>query len=261
MKARDVNLNPPRYGFRRIRPPLLSQQVTDTLFPAPEIKRRYMAKGKPVPRKFNTKSLEISRRNHLRFQEEMAEGKPSFRVGAHKVYFPYGRICLLPPNPKLTPYQAKFLVPKAMNKMDLRDYLWHLYGLRVLNVNSQLFHGKFTRGGFDYARHRVPQLKKMTVDMLEPFIWPETPASLIREAESVAEGQAKTMERKSSLGSDAAKPNEAFDGLYARPKLPDAFIPKKMQVAGKSLLKDEEELSRLLEMKQQAAKKLGFLDC
>lgn len=58
------------------------------------------------------------------------QGKEHFKVGGNKVYFPKARIILLRPNAKHTPYQAKFIVPKSFNKLDLRDYLYHIYGLK-----------------------------------------------------------------------------------------------------------------------------------
>lgn len=103
------------------------------------------------------------------------QGKEHFKVGGNKVYFPKARIILLRPNAKHTPYQAKFIVPKSFNKLDLRDYLYHIYGLRAMNITTQLLHGKFNRMNLQTTRFREPQIKKMTIEMEEPFIWPEEP--------------------------------------------------------------------------------------
>ena len=73
-------------------------------------------------------------------RESVAKGEPHFRVGNKQLFFPKARIILLRPNAKHTPYQAKFIVPKSFNKLDLRDYLFHLYGLRAMNVTTQLLH-------------------------------------------------------------------------------------------------------------------------
>lgn len=224
INVKDVVLDKPRYGFRKERSPLLSQSVTDTMFPAAAIKKLYIEHGKPVPIKFNAKSDEITRRNYEKFQEEVALGLPHFRVGEKQVYFPKARVCLLRPNAKHTPYQAKFLVPRNFNKMDLRDYLWHVYGLRALNVTVQLLHAKFTRGMDDHARYRAPQYKKMTIDMEEPFIWPKMPAELAETARKFREDQTEAMGMLAAQGSNKSKPNDAFDGLYKKPDSANIFV-------------------------------------
>lgn len=220
----DVQLEKPRYGFRRQRKPLISQLVTDSMFPAGEIKQRYLQEGKPVPIKFNPRADEISRRNYEKFQDEIAEGRAHFRVGEKKVYFPKARICLLRPNAKHTPYQAKFLVPRNFNKMDLRDYLWHVYGLRALNVTVQLLHASFVRGMNDHARYRGPQYKKMTIDMAEPFIWPELPQKVVDSARDFRINQTKAMQMVAAEGSDKLKPSESFNGIYKKPNLANIFV-------------------------------------
>lgn len=226
VNAKDVDLNPPRYGFRKERPPLLSQSVTDTLFPAEKIKQLYKEAGKPVPIKQKGNNDKVARRNYEKFKEEVAMGLPHFKVGENKIYFPKGRVCLLRPNAKHTPYQAKFIVPRSFNKMDLRDYLWHLYGLRALNVTVQLLHAPYTRGEDDVARHRQPQYKKMTIDMDEPFVWPALPEDLEESAKRVRLNQARYMERFTG-GSSGDKPTGAFDGLYDKPNLPNIFVSRR----------------------------------
>jgi len=230
----DVVLEKPRFGYRKNRAPLISQQVTDTVFPSTEIKARYRAAGKPVPIKYRSNSDEISKRNYERMADEIAVGKPHFKVGNKKVYFPKARIALLRPNAKHSPYQAKFLVPRNFNKMDLRDYLWNVYGLRALNVTVQLLHARFNRAGEDYARYRGPQYKKMTIDMLEPFIWPEIPQSLVEEAEYDHKNERDVILQKNRTRSDKLKPIDAFDGLYKIPTLPNAFVSTKLKKSGES---------------------------
>lgn len=227
----DVELEKPRYGFRRERELLLSQLVTDTMFPAAVIRRKYLDSGKPVPIKFKGRNDEIARRNYDKFQDELALGLPHFKVGHKKVYLPKARVCLLRPNAKHTPYQAKFLVPRNFNKMDLRDYLWHVYGLRALNVTVQLLHARFTRGMDDHARYRGPQYKKMTIDMAEPFIWPELPQLVVETAQKFKKDQIEAMQMVTAQGSDKHKPNEAFDGIYQKPDLANIFVSAKNKKA------------------------------
>ncbi|GAV54005.1 hypothetical protein ZYGR_0AK05070 [Zygosaccharomyces rouxii] len=164
-------------------------------------------------------------------REAVTKGEPHFRVGGKQLFFPKARIILLRPNAKHTPYQAKFIVPKSFNKLDLRDYLFHVYGLRAMNVTTQLLHGKYTRVNIASSRFRGPQIKKMTIDMAEPFIWPEEPKKeensawndeLIRNLELYRDEQQR-------LASDSFKPGKAFDGAVGpfRP-VAQPFVPKQL---------------------------------
>lgn len=162
--------------------------------------------------------------------DSIAKGEPHFRVGGKKLYFPTARIILLRPNAKHTPYQAKFIVPKSFNRMDLRDYLYNVYGLRAFNITTQLQHGAFTRDGNAVARYRLGQVKKMTIDMAEPFIWPEEPES--KEAWNVDffNNLRKYSDEKQRFGSDKFKPGTAFDGVLGpyKPRS-EPFIPKQLK--------------------------------
>ncbi|OBA21688.1 hypothetical protein METBIDRAFT_41916 [Metschnikowia bicuspidata var. bicuspidata NRRL YB-4993] len=231
VNVQDVVLDRPRYGFRKVLPPLLSQSVQNEVFPAEAIRAKYLAAGKPVPLKFHNKSDAIARRNYDLYKELVALGLPHFRVGEKKVYLPKARVCLLRPNAKHTPYQAKFLVPRNFNKMDLRDYLWHVYGLRALNVTVQLLHARFMRNPSDLARYRGPQYKKMTIDMEEPFVWPALPDGLETGARQTMADQMSVTKMLMPVGSEKNLVNDSFDGLYAKPQLPDIFVSKKMQKA------------------------------
>lgn len=85
--------------------------------------------------------------------------------------------------PFLPPRYASFYVPLHFNKLDIRDYLQRLYGVKVLSVRSFVEQQKVTRmrkdGKHGYGRLRRPQAKKkMTVEMKEPFVWPEPPKDM-----------------------------------------------------------------------------------
>ncbi|KAK6462128.1 hypothetical protein DFJ63DRAFT_318982 [Scheffersomyces coipomensis] len=258
VNIKDVELNKPRFGFRRERDPLISQSVTDTLFPNTEIKSRYGQAGKPVPIKYRTNSDQIARRNFESFQDEIATGKPHFKVGEKKVYFPAGRICLIKPSAKYSPYQARFLVPKSMNKMDLRDYLWHLYGLRALNITVQLTHAKYRRGRFDYSRHRSPQFKFMTIEMEEPFVWPEFSEEFVKNKSQLSESQLELSRVAVPIGSDADKPNSVFGGIFSKTILPNAFIPSKVQKAGSEQVKSYQQRVETKHDRQSVKQYLGL---
>lgn len=44
--------------------------------------------------------------------------------------------------PHSPPHFASFLTPLYLNKLDLKDYLWHAYGLQVLGVRSYVIQAK-----------------------------------------------------------------------------------------------------------------------
>lgn len=257
VNVEDVVLDKPRYGFRKERPPVLSQTVTDTLFPSEAIRQKYLKEGKPIPIKYRSHSDKISRRNLERYNDEIATGEAHFRIGEKQVYLPKAKVTLLRPNAKHTPYQAKFLVPRNFNKLDLRDYLWHVYGLRATNITVQLLHAKFERGMNDLARYRGPQYKKMTIDMEEPFIWPE----ISPEAETYKhtfDNQMEIVESRNGLGSNKDKPTKAFDGLYQKPVLPNKFITKGFKKQAQSQVDQHNEAVKRQADKSLASQYLGY---
>jgi len=85
--------------------------------------------------------------------------------------------------PFLPPRFASFHVPLSFNKLDMRDYLQRLYGVDVLSVRSYIEQQKITRlrpmGRWGYGKLRRPESKKrMTVEMKQPFVWPDAPADM-----------------------------------------------------------------------------------
>lgn len=191
----------------------------------------------------------------LRWSREAIErGDAHFKVGGTKLYFPKARVILLRPNAKHTPYQAKFIVPKSFNKLDLRDYLFHVYGLRAMNITTQLLHGKYTRANASLPRYRTPQIKKMTIDMAEPFVWPEEPASDHPMWDStLADNVRQYREDAFRLGSDKLRPSKAFDGAVGPFKpVAQPFLPRQLrrQLENKrqdtrAALRRQDQLSRL----------------
>lgn len=188
-------------------------------------------------------------------RDAIERGDAHFKVGGTKLYFPKARVILLRPNAKHTPYQAKFIVPKSFNKLDLRDYLFHVYGLRAMNITTQLLHGKYTRMSPFLPRYRAPQIKKMTIEMAEPFVWPEEPSKKDNPMwdETMTENIKLYREDAFRLGSDKFKPSKAFGGAVG-PFQPVAqpFIPRQLRRqmqntrhATRSKLKRYDQLSQL----------------
>lgn len=83
--------------------------------------------------------------------------------------------------PTQPPHFASFLTPLWLNKLDLKDYLYHLYGVQVLRVRSYVIQGKVRRDQRNGRVRRASAQKKMTVEMVQgqqgqgPFVWPEEP--------------------------------------------------------------------------------------
>ena len=80
--------------------------------------------------------------------------------------------------PHLGPRYAQFKVPLWFGKLDLKSYLKNLYNVDVNHVRSFVIHRKVTRkqpsNRFSRGQAVQPTFgKKMTAELIEPFIWPE----------------------------------------------------------------------------------------
>lgn len=84
--------------------------------------------------------------------------------------------------PFLSPRYAQFRVPLNFNKLDMRDYLERVYGVGVVSVRSYVQLQpitRITRDGRNFGAWRRPKSeKRMTVELREPFVWPEEPKDL-----------------------------------------------------------------------------------
>lgn len=169
-------------------------------------------------------------------QDGIASSREHFRVGSKSLYFPTARVVLLRPNAKHTPYQAKFIVPKSFNKLDLRDYLFHVYGLRALNVTTQLQHARYERDTPFAGRFRGPQIKKMTIDMESPFVWPAEPeggaaGDALYDPDLAEHSQRYAEAAHSQLGSgEPPARTQPFGGALGPQYRPPAqpFVPRRL---------------------------------
>lgn len=186
---------------------------------------------KPKPRESREERALRSKKIIERVREALENDEPNFIPGSKPIYLPFATIKLLRPNAKHTPYQAKFVVPKSFNKLDLRDYLYHIYGLRALNVTSALMPGKFIRSmPAPYgSRYRDQQIKKMTIDLTEPFVWPAETEEFIQERELSKELNKYREEKANAINSDAEKPSTAFNGIIDKNPKPMNFISKTLK--------------------------------
>lgn len=90
--------------------------------------------------------------------------------------------------PNIAPTFAQFLVPLSFNKLDMRDYLFHAYNVRVHNIRSfikqhpiqsvETGHWRDLPG--KRRQFRPKSTKKMLVELDKPFVWPETPTDLAK---------------------------------------------------------------------------------
>ncbi|PGH26981.1 hypothetical protein AJ80_01365 [Polytolypa hystricis UAMH7299] len=116
--------------------------------------------------------------------------------------------------PWLPPRFASFWVPLTFNKLDLKDYLKRVYDVDVLNIRSyvqQQIPTRILRNGKAYGPWRRPQsLKRMTVELKDPFVWPAEPEDFTPWEKETFYG-AKERQDKSQ---EAQKP----DAILAEPK-------------------------------------------
>ncbi|MCJ1245478.1 hypothetical protein MMC30_002682 [Trapelia coarctata] len=109
--------------------------------------------------------------------------------GRKPIYLPNFTLTLLR-TPFLPPSFASFITPLSLNKLDLKDYLYHAYNVPVLSIRSYIQQQRVLQ---DKPGARVPRarrwyrarsVKKMTVEMGRKedgkggigggeFVWPE----------------------------------------------------------------------------------------
>ncbi|KAL1902614.1 mitochondrial 54S ribosomal protein YmL41 [Sporothrix stenoceras] len=123
--------------------------------------------------------------------EAVAKAGPNFRVGQKQVFLPSHVIKMLPPRRIFSPNFATFQVPLRFNKLDLRDYLYHVYGVEVRTVRSwltpQIPRRRYvevndddkSRDIVNFGKgqwYRPQPIKRMMVELVKPFSFPEPPA-------------------------------------------------------------------------------------
>ncbi|PNS18396.1 hypothetical protein CAC42_6213 [Sphaceloma murrayae] len=104
-----------------------------------------------------------------------------FRLGQKQVFLPSFTITLLNV-PDQSPYYATFQVPLNFNKLDLRDYLFNAYNVGVHHITSRIQQMPVEADGNPRVErpqpgrlYRRPAIKRMTVRLDKPFVWPEAP--------------------------------------------------------------------------------------
>ncbi|KAL9053761.1 MAG: hypothetical protein Q9162_004559 [Coniocarpon cinnabarinum] len=131
--------------------------------------------SKPKPPQW---AISLARRKAEQFDRWRRDDTP-FLVGQKKVYLPKFTVALLR-TPDLSPHWAKFEVPLYFNKLDMRDYLFHAYNVNTKSIRSFIppvrveRRLRLTKPG-QRRRYRPKGVKRMTVELEQPFVWPPGP--------------------------------------------------------------------------------------
>ncbi|KAI9787213.1 MAG: hypothetical protein M1839_003448 [Geoglossum umbratile] len=145
--------------------------------------------------------------------------RPPIRLGKKKVFLPNFTLTLLR-TPFLPPTYASFIVPLNLNKLDIKDYLYNAYGIHVLSVRSFIQQQRVRQDKPNakmpaYRRWFRPRaIKKMTVEMDKPFVWPEEPTDYSawdkESFDAVAEAQEKQIEMRKAMGTTPSAERESI---------------------------------------------------
>ncbi|GMF61485.1 unnamed protein product [[Candida] boidinii] len=79
------------------------------------------------------------------------------------------------------------------------------------------------------TRHRAPQIKKMTVDLTEPFVWPAETEQFKDELELVEQLKCFREDKEGAVNSDLLKPSKAFGGIIDKKPRAMNFISKNLK--------------------------------
>lgn len=192
---------------------------------------------------------------------------PHFKVGEKKVYLPEGAITLLPNLPNMSPYFVRFKVPRTYNKLDLRDYLFHLYGLKVFDMRVSLSRRKFLAQKNNKGHYMTSQEKVIVARMEKPFIWPTVVSSekddgVNRAVMKDFRRYVEDAQRRTGLDFMKPCPDHIFEGIAGNLEpLPQPFISKSVYKKWSEEIKHNREVTsdeKLDDALQQALKKLDI---
>ncbi|KAH6635311.1 hypothetical protein B0J18DRAFT_360336 [Chaetomium sp. MPI-SDFR-AT-0129] len=122
------------------------------------------------------------------------------RFGTKQVYLPNHVIAFIRPKPRQPPNLATFVVPLQFNKLDMRDYLWHVYNVEVTAVRSFVNQfGPRQKHGHTGRTFRPRSGKMMIAELVKPFVWPELPEEKDLEDFDIGMHQRLSKNRKKSM--------------------------------------------------------------
>lgn len=240
-------------------------ESTDSSFFKAIEKRREMFGDDLKPKDYYTYRSNIKIREQPSYNLEEKD-EPHFKVGEKKVYLPEGAITLLPNLPNMSPYFARFKVPKTYNKLDIRDYLFHLYGMKVFDMRVSLSRRKFLPQKNKKNHYLSSQEKVIVVRMEKPFVWPSIIGT--EKSDKIYRDLMKnyklfTEEAMHRSGSDLMKPcpEHIFEGIggHLEP-LPQPFISKNVYKQWNKEIMHNREVNEDKKLSQTLEKALKKLD-
>ncbi|CAO2650384.1 Nn.00g016760.m01.CDS01 [Neocucurbitaria sp. VM-36] len=192
--------------------------------------------------------------------------KKLIAFGSKKIYLPKFTVALVR-TPSISPYHARFLVPLDFSKYDLRDYLYHAYNVKCFNIRSYVKQMP-VRDTREQPRHwfRPESKKYMTVEMEQPFVWPEVP-----DLEPWGQKERRKETQEAAKTNGALGPDDARDAarklrdqarmlLHRQEPLVDESIEKKkvegVELSSAEQAKEEKRLARERELERMSRLKL-----
>ena len=229
-------------------------------------RRKKMFDGETEPKDYFTFRTKLTRPEE-KLKSVEGNNAPHFNYGGTKVYIPLATITLLPNLPNMSPYYARFKVPKNFNKLDLRDYLFNFYKLKVFDIRSSLSRRKLLQHKNQRDHFVSSQDKIMIVKMEKPFIWPTeiTNAEIDAQNRKFME-QLKMLQQENMFreGSDLMKPSSShiLEGLAGHLEpLPQPFISKRVYDQWKNEIKNAKDVKEdglMVEELDKALEKLSI---
>lgn len=105
----------------------------------------------------------------------------------------------------MPPQFVTFQVPLTFNKLDIRDYLLHAYGVDSVSVRSHVAQRPPRASAFTGRIGRPPPIKYMTVELEKPFVWPAEP-----DAEEESKWHSEAMQRRIAMEKDVEARRAAY---------------------------------------------------
>jgi large subunit ribosomal protein L23 len=141
-------------------------------------------------------------------------------------------------SPGLSPYHARFEVPLDFSKYDLRDYLYHAYNVKCFNIRSYVKQMPI-RDTTAQPRHwfRPDSKKYMTIEMEQPFVWPELPAD--KKAWGI--GEEKTQIGEAAMMNGIVTPEERRQKAQSLREQVKTLLMKKEPLMPRSIAQKRRE--------------------
>lgn len=162
---------------------------------------------------------------------------PASALAAHRIYLPNIQIRMMrnhtPVGEPYDPYIATFRIPNSMTKIDLRSYLFAVYGLEVTYIRTDNYIGEVKRIGPAGQNRRVSgstkTYKRAVVGLREPFQYPDD----TEELQAVISAVEHPSEDGSTYEQRVAAAERAKDGLEKRQDWLNTNFALDMQANGR----------------------------